>query len=338
VTWRDHVRGDPLPWLLAEDVPAVRAATLERLLDRPAGDPDVVRARAVAMSVDPIRAILDAQLPGGAWAKGGPGYAPKYSGTVWQLTFLDQLAADPADARVQEASRYVLGASLAVTGGFGASGAATAAPPPPSAVIHCLNGNLLRALIGFGFLDDPRVQAAIGWAANAITGEEGVVYHRSGTSGPGFACAGNGQLPCGWGAIKELRALARIPPGRRGPLAVRAIDEGVRFLLSIDPADADYPRPSASGAPSGSWFKLGFPSGYVADVLQNLEVLAELGHAGDSRLERAVSWLEAQQDAAGRWANRYAYNGKTTVDFERQGDPSKWVTLRACAVLRAVHG
>ena len=33
--------------------------------------------------------------------------------------------------------------------------------------------------------------------------------------------------------------------------------------------------------------------------------------------------------------NSYAYNRKTWVDFERQGQPSKWVTLRACRFLRA---
>ena len=32
----------------------------------------------------------------------------------------------------------------------------------------------------------------------------------------------------------------------------------------------------------------------------------------------------------------HAYHGKTWLDFERQGQPSKWVTLRACRVLRAV--
>jgi len=72
----------------------------------------------------------------------------------------------------------------------------------------------------------------------------------------------------------------------------------------------------------------------VTDVPQNLEVLAELGHARDLRLRNALRWVEAQQEQ-GRWSNRYAYNGKTVVDIECQGQPSKWVTLRACAVLRA---
>jgi hypothetical protein len=108
----------------------------------------------------------------------------------------------------------------------------------------------------------------------------------------------------------------------------------VEFLLSRNPAVADYPTAQEGAKPSGSWFKLGFPSGYVTDVLQNLEVLAELGHARDPRLAGAVRWVESQQDR-GRWTNQYAYNGKTHVDIERQGQASKWVTLRACSVLKA---
>jgi hypothetical protein len=92
--------------------------------------------------------------------------------------------------------------------------------------------------------------------------------------------------------------------------------------------------PTRDSRPARAWFKLGFPSGYVTDVLQNLEVLAELGYAQDPRLGNALAWIESQQDH-GRWTNRYAYNRKTVVDIERQGQPSKWVTLRACTVLRA---
>jgi hypothetical protein len=47
-----------------------------------------------------------------------------------------------------------------------------------------------------------------------------------------------------------------------------------------------------------------------------------------------MTWLLSKQDERGRWRNEYAYNGKTWVDFERQGQPSRWVTLRACRVLR----
>ncbi|HSO03585.1 MAG TPA: hypothetical protein VLQ92_03815, partial [Candidatus Limnocylindrales bacterium] len=229
----------------------------------------------------------------------------------------------------------VLRMTPTTSGGFGCSGSHRESPPPPSMVLHCLNGNLLRALVGFGHLDDERVQSAISWAARAITGSGASRYYASGTTGPGFACGANEAQPCAWGAAKEMLALARIPESARSPEVRAAIDIGVEFLLSRDPAQADYPRGWGNTTPSSSWFRLGFPSGYVADVLQVLEALGELGHAHDDRLAASYEWLLGQQDADGRWLNRYAYNRKTWVDVERQGAPSKWVTLRACTVLRA---
>jgi hypothetical protein len=269
--------------------------------------------------------------------KPGPGYSPKYRSTIWQLIFLDQLGADAGDSRVRTACDYVLAHSQARSGGFSASGSKTEATPPASGVIHCLNGNLLRALIGFGYLEDERVQQAIEWEARAITGDGIVPFYASGTSGPGFACGANEGRPCAWGAIKALNALARIPVERRTGEVVRAIDQGTRFLLAYEPAIADYPMGWGNTKPSASWFKLGFPSGYVADVLQNLEVLCELGFANDPRLGHAFSWLLGKQDAHGRWRNEYAYNGKTWIDFEKQGKASRWVTLRACRVLKMAY-
>lgn len=233
---------------------------------------------------------------------------------------------------------YLLAMTATSTGGLGCSGSKDERPPPPSMVIHCLNGNLLRAFIGFGRLEDARVQAAVGWAARAITGEGVDRWYASSTPGPGFACAANESLPCAWGAVKELLGLARVPDEARSPLVRRAVAQGVDFLLSVDPATAMYPMGWGNTKPNGSWFRLGFPSGYVTDVLQVLEVLGELGHGKDPQLANALRWLESQQSTDGRWLNRYAYNNKTWVDIEQHGRPSKWVTLRACSVLRAAYG
>ncbi|MCI0584507.1 MAG: nitrogen fixation protein NifH [Chloroflexi bacterium] len=331
--WQAPPRSDPLPWLLEPVAPAVRHLALRDLLDRPVDDPEVAGARRAAMRADPIAAILAAQHPDGSWEKPGAGYATKYRGTVWQLIFLDQLGADGRDDRIRRACVYVLGHSIAPSGGFGASGRLDR-PPPPSAVIHCLNGNLLGALIGFGWLEDERVQLAIDWEARAITAEWVERWYASGTSGPGFACAANEGLPCAWGAAKAVLGLARIPVARRSALVTRAIEAGASFLLSRDPVVADYPMGWGNVRPNGSWFKLGFPSAYVTDVLQVLEALTEVGHGHDPRLCAARDWLVGRQDERGRWRNQYAYNRKTWVDFEVQGAPSKWVTLRACRVLR----
>jgi hypothetical protein len=335
-SWKQALNEDPLPWLLDNEAPAVRHLALQELAGLPSDDPDVQSASAAAMLVDPIAAILSAQHPAGYWLKPGAGYAPKYRGTAWQLIFLDQLGADGSDPRVRSACEYVLNHSQAETGGFAASGRLDDKPPPPSGVVHCLNGNLLRALIGFGWLEDKKVQRAVDWQARSITGEGMERYFASGTSGPGFRCAANEKLPCAWGAIKAMLALARIPQERRASHVQPAIEQGAAFLFSCDPSRADYPAGWGNTNPSTSWFKLGFPSGYVADVLQNLEVLCELGFAGDTRLHPAVRWLLSKQNGQGRWKNEYAYNRKTWVDFEKQGKASKWVTLRACRVIKRV--
>jgi hypothetical protein len=339
-TWLRKLNGDPLPWLLGEDTPTVRHLALRELLGRPEDAPEVRQARAAAMCADPIAAILAAEQPEGFWVKPGPGYTPKYRGTVWQLTFLDQLGADGADARVQAACEYVLAHTQSKSGGFASweGGSRPAAPPPPSLALHCLNGNLLGALIGFGWLEDARVQRAIDWEARAITGEGSPRYYLSGTSGSGFRCGSNEQLPCAWGAIKGLSALARIPASQRAPHVERAIEQGAAFLLSCDPATAAYPTGWGDTQPSSLWFKLGFPLGYGADLLQNLTVLCELGFARDERLAGAVEWLLGQQDDSGRWRNDAPPGGKMWAQIDTPGQPSKWVTLRACSVVKAVYG
>jgi hypothetical protein len=333
MTWRDRLNDDPLPWLLETDNPSVRYFALTDLLDRPPDDPEAVAAKAAINGSHPVKAILAAQRPDGYWAKPGPGYGPKYRSTVWQVMFLDQLGADGRDPRIRAGCEYVLSHTQAPNGGFGANGFERATHPPNSAVIHCLNGNLLRAVLNFGYADDERVRRAVAWQARSITGDQFDSYYKSATTGPGFACAANRGDPCAWGAIKALRALARVPEPSQTPPVKKAIRTGVAFLLSRDPARADYP--SGGGPVSGSWFRLGFPSGYVADVLQNLEVLAELGHGHDRRLKPALAWLLSLQDEQGRWKNRYAYARKQVADVERQGSVSKWVTLRACRVLKA---
>ncbi|HSK41356.1 MAG TPA: hypothetical protein VK943_16445 [Arenibaculum sp.] len=313
--WLARLNADPMPWLLDGEEPAVRHRALRELLGQPVDDPQVVEARSVAMEADPIAAILAAQDPEGWWIKPGGGYSPKYTGTVWSLIFLDQLGADGDNPRIRAACTYLLEHTQAPSGGFGWSGGTK--KPAPSTVAHCLNGNLLRAFIGFGWLDDERIARSIAWQAAAITGEGDITWYRTATSGPGFECAVNERLPCGWGAAKAVLALARIPEGRRTPQVAQALDSGIQFLLSVDPATAMYPMGWGNTKPNGSWFKLGFPSGYVADVLQVMEAVGEAGRAGDPRLQPAVDWLLAQQDAQGRWRNRYTYTGKMNVDIAR---------------------
>jgi len=127
-----------------------------------------------------------------------------------------------------------------------------------------------------------------------------------------------------------------LPEGARTPTIEAAIETGVEFLLSRDPAVADYPA-GWSDKPSRSWFKSGFPVFYVTDVLQNLEALTSLGLGSHPRLKSGVELVLSKQDEQGRWKMEYTYEGKTWADIETKGQPSKWVTLRALRVLKGVY-
>jgi hypothetical protein len=281
------------------------------------------------MASGPVPAILDAQESEGYWQQPGGGYG-KYRGTAWQIIMLGDLGADPTDERVRRACEYVLSHGIAANGGY-----AYNRMPVPSGVLHCLNGNVVNGLIRLGRLDDPRVQGALEWQARAITGEEPIQYYQSTTSGPGFGCAVNAKQPCAWGATKALKALAAVPPARRSPVVQRAIEQGVEFFLRHDLAQADYPYTGKIGT---AWFKLGFPLSYWSDLLETLAALVDLGYGRDPRLAETYAWLLGKQDAQGRWKLENSLNGKMWADIEKRGKPSKWVTLRALRVIKAIEG
>jgi hypothetical protein len=316
--WSHYLTGDPIPWLLEEDNPSVRYFALRDLLGRPANDPDLLSARSSIMTSKPVREILDAQYPSGYWVKPDRGYSPKYRATVWQLMFLADLGATPNEA-VERACRFVLEHSfLPEAGLFSATKTDTGA-------IACLNGNLLRALRLLGHDDHPTVRTAAKTLAERITHD-------------GFKCRANSTsraqeetwLPCAWGAIKALRAFALLPRQNRSPAVEQAVKRGVDLLLSRDPATADYP--SSTGLVSPQWFELGFPLGYASDVLETVDLLAELGHGGDARLRRAIELVLGKQDSEGRWPLERTLT-KTWTSFGKRNRPSKWVTLRAIKLL-----
>ena len=317
-----------LPWLLEPDEanPGLRYFVLRDLLDRPAEDPQVTNAQAEVMRTGPVPAILDAQYPEGHWVKPGPGYSPKYRSTLWSLIFLAQLGADGRDERVRRAIEHVFAHAQAPNDGFSVNGR-------PSTTIHCLWGNLVRALLDLGYWGDERLDRAIDSLARSITGEGYEWYRRGGVQGPGFVCSANYGLPCAWGAVRALWALNRVPAAGRTPVVEAAIEASTSFLLSYDIARADYPYKERINS---SWFKFGYPLGYVTDVLLNLEALTEAGHGDDSRLGEAIELILSKQDEQGRWKLEYSYNGKMWADVEEKDKPSKWVTLRALRMLKRV--
>ncbi len=362
--WKKVLKADPTDWLLENDKtqPAIRYYTLRDILGRDENDKEVKAAKAAIMISGPVPVILAAQHPEGYWGK-----RPMYTGTMPALVFLAELGADGDDPRIRAGCEILL--SRYIDSGGGLRGLSLRGTP--SDFNYCTAGIMGAALIDFGWLNDPRLQTAMEWLAQAITGE-GVAdassrdtnkhYERTGNSSPPFACSHrNANLPCAWGAIKAMITLNKVPPAQRTKNMHEAIKQGVNFLLSHDPAVADYPF-GTGNKPSSNWFKFRYPLGTSADVLQNLEILAALGQAQNPRLANALGLVISKQNQQGRWLLEHTYKKledtqekkgfywyhnsvrlyityKEWVDIqpEKKGQPSKWVTLRALRVLKQVE-
>jgi hypothetical protein len=338
MSWQNQLKGDSLSWLLELDSPDVHYLALRDLTDNVQAAAISAAQKEAHKSGPIIATILNNLSSEGYWAKEGPGYLPKYRSTVWALIMLAQLGASAKqDQRIALACSYLLEHALAAGGQFSTSGA-------PSGTADCLQGNMCWALTVLDY-DDPRLDLAYEWMARSLTGEgvapasdrQAALRYYAGKCGPLFACGANNKLACAWGATKVMQAFSVWPEDRRTPLIENAIQQGIGFLLGIDPAEANYPS-GWSDKPSGNWWKFGFPVFYVTDLLQIVEALVGLGYGRDPRLENALSIVRQKQDPQGRWALEYDYTGKTWVNFGAKKKPNPWVTLRALRVLKAIEG
>jgi hypothetical protein len=339
--WKKLLKADPTDWLLEEDDPGVRYLALRDLVE--ADEKEIKAARIKAHKEGPIAVILDNMNPAGYWITPGLGYGPKFKSTVWSIISLAQLgASDEEDKRVSTACAYLQDHALAKGGQFSAR--------RPTDVGLCLQGNLLAALMDLE-CKDKRLDTAYAWMARRLTGEnlpgrinddglgpaEGITgpfRYMKFITNPLFGCRTNKGLACGWAGVSVMMAFSRLPAARRTHLIDRAIEAGMGFFFSVDPATADF-HDSKSGVPNIMWWRFKFPDFYAADILKMAEALTGLGYGADPRLVNTLDIIRSKQDRNGRWPLEYVdRTRKMWVAYGAPGQPNKWITLRAMRVLK----
>ncbi len=316
-----------IAWLLEEDQPAVRYRTLTELLHRPASDPDV---RAARRNI-PVRGwaaeILARRDPAGWWARERSLYTPKYLSTNWNLLALSDLAATRAIPEVRASCELWMDRSPLKGGGVG--GFSTGKGH------HCYTGNMARALIRFGYGDDPRVRKALDWLVQTA--------HPKG----GWTCWSFGDGPSPGRTLDSwegLSAFAAYPRSKWTPAMTDCVGRAAEFYL-----DRELHRQGERYAP---WYRFHWPAHYYYDLLVGLDVLTALGYGDDPRLGFALAHLRKKRRPDGRWnldavhpdiggaaARWYAAHPSarpTPLALEAVGKPSKMITLTALGVLDRV--
>jgi len=315
-------------WLLEPGQPTVRYLTLTRLLGRPSSDPDVREARAAIPKDRWVRQVLSRRDPGGWWAHPRNKLEPRFTGTHWNLLALADLGATRAIPEVESSSEFWMSNSPLKGGGIGALGKGKGH--------HCYTANMARALIRFGFEDDPRVRKTMEWLVETA--------HPKG----GWTCRFSKEGPAesrSLDAWEGLAAFAEYPRSKWTPAMQACVDRTAEYYL-----ERELHR---QGEPYEPWYRFHWPTHYYYDILVGLDCLMAVGHSDDPRLRFGIDLLRKRRRSDGRWnldadqpdpdpesARWYAQHPEkrpTPLSFERAGQPSKMVTLRALTVLSRVE-
>jgi hypothetical protein len=95
-------------------------------------------------------------------------------------------------------------------------------------------------------------------------------------------------------------------------------------------------RLSSGDVIDSTWSHFSFPTGYHYDVLRGLEYLRSANVTpADTRLDEAINLVASKRNENGRWARKNVHADELDAEpGAAQGEPSRWITLRALRVLR----
>lgn len=317
-----------LDWLLEADQPSIRYLTLTQLLGRKESDSQVREAKASIPNVGWASEILARRDPGGWWEQDKGWMEPRFTSTHWSMLALADLGATRAIPEVAESAEYWMAKSPLTGGGVGGFGKGKGH--------HCYTANMARGLIRFGFEDDPRVRRTLEWIVKTA--------HPKG----GWSCryVKDGPAPSRTlDAWEGLAAFAAYPRSKWTPAMKACAARTAEYYLEHELHQ--------QGTRYDPWYRFHWPVHYYYDLLVGLDCLTALGYGQDPRLGYALDLLRKKQRSDGRWnldavqpdpyeefvAWFKTHPGKCPIPltFEKEGNPSKMITLRALTILSRVE-
>lgn len=301
-------------WLLDSD-PAIRWQVMRDLLYAPAGAVAAERARVATEGIGAH--LLALQASDGTW--GGVAWNHGWDSTMHVLMLLRDLGLDPASPEARRATGLVRD-NVRWTGDPAYDGN----PFFDGEVEPCINGQAGAAGAYFDQDVRPIIDRLLteqlpdgGWNCEAVNGSTRSSFNTT-------ICVLEALLAYerAFGASAEVtRARARGEEYLLERRLFRRLSTG-EIIAQDRKGGAD-------------WTRFAFPTWWHYDVLRGLEYLRQAGVPPDSRVAEAIDLVVSKRGADGRWLLETVYPGVMPANLgEREGQPSRWITLRALRVLK----
>ncbi len=345
-----------IDWLLettgAHAVHPVVFLTLTNLLEKSHRSKHVRAARQNINEYAPIKKILE-KAPF-FWRPGEFLYR-KYEGGFWQLSFLADLYADPDHPEIKRGIEFIL--ERADDDGFYS--------------VHCLSGNLYRAMMQFGYSTDERILKGVEYQC------ERIIKH----NGADCFVMDYSLLPtCHMTLPKVLLALSYVPEDNFTPVMKRAKNVMIKemrdtkvyvyvpsnneqykkkveeFSESVPVSrrrslredilamKKEYQKSPGLGKrlEKTGWFMFGYPNSYNSDVLDVMRSLAAVGARRHKEFNKALAVIKKKvkidKDGRQYWHMENSLNDLMIASVEEPNKPSKWITYHALYVLKYFEG
>lgn len=300
-----------IQWLLDSDS-SLRWQALRDLTDATPDEVAVERAK-VATEGWGFR-LLSSQGANGYWGSGAPN--PEWV-TLRTLLLLRDMGLDPASVETRRAVARVR-ENVTWQGVLPQDAAWHGKPLFAGEVEPCINGRVVA--VGSYFGEDMRgvvdrllgeQMADGGWNCEQENGSTRGSFHTT-------ICVLEGLL-------EHERATGG------SPAVTEARERGQEYLIE---------RRMLRGLSSGdmidpAWSHFSFPTGYHYDVLRGLEYLRSTNVAPDDpRLAEALDLVASRRATDGRWTRGNTHPDELDAEPDTaEGEPSRWITLRALRVL-----
>ncbi len=297
-----------IDWLLDAD-PAIRWQVMRDLLDAPKDEVTAERAK-VATEGWGAR-LLALQPPDGVWAGGA--YFPEWKATTPTLQLLRAFGLEPQSPQARRAIALVRA---------NATWEYDDLPYFDGEVEPCINGQAVA--IGAYFGEDVRGIVDRLLTEQMQDGGWNCEQERGSTRGS-FETTIN--------VLEGFLEYERATGSNADVSAARL--RGQEYLLERQLLR----RLSTGELAQPRWLYLAFPNGWHYDVLRVLDYLRDAAVDPDERMAEAIAIVTSKRDADGRWSLEHAHHDELLVDLgEPEGQPSRWITLKALRVLRWYEG